>query len=37
VSIELSTDDLRELDQATSKIKIEGARLPEAALALTDK
>jgi aryl-alcohol dehydrogenase-like predicted oxidoreductase len=37
LSIELSTDDLRELDQATSEIKIEGARLPEAVLALTDK
>jgi len=36
-SIELSADDLRELDQASSEIKIEGARLPEAVLALTDK
>jgi aryl-alcohol dehydrogenase-like predicted oxidoreductase len=29
VSIELTSDDLREIDKAASKIKVEGARYPE--------
>ena len=35
-NLQLSAEDLRELDQATSEIKVEGARQPEAVLALTD-
>jgi len=33
--IELSADDLREIDTAASKIKLEGARLPEGLLEMT--
>jgi aryl-alcohol dehydrogenase-like predicted oxidoreductase len=29
LSVELSPDDLREIDSASSKIKVEGARYPE--------
>ena len=36
-SLQLSAEDLRELDQATSEIKIEGARQPAAVLAMTDQ
>jgi aryl-alcohol dehydrogenase-like predicted oxidoreductase len=35
VAIELTPDDLREIDAAASKIKLQGARLPEAALKMT--
>jgi hypothetical protein len=28
-SVELTPDDLREIDEAASKIKVEGARYPE--------
>lgn len=36
VSVELTTDDLREIEEGTSNIQIEGARLPEAVLAMTE-
>jgi aryl-alcohol dehydrogenase-like predicted oxidoreductase len=29
VALELTSDDLREIDSAASKIKVEGARYPE--------
>jgi aryl-alcohol dehydrogenase-like predicted oxidoreductase len=35
VNVELSTDDLKLIDEATSKLNLEGARLPEAALKMT--
>lgn len=34
-SVELTADDLRNINEATSKIKVQGARLPEAVLKLT--
>lgn len=37
VSIELTSDDLREIDGAASRIKLQGARLPEAALQMTGR
>lgn len=36
-SIELSAEDLREIDTATSRITIEGARYPEAAQRMIDR
>jgi aryl-alcohol dehydrogenase-like predicted oxidoreductase len=36
VNVELAPDDLREIDEGTSSIQIEGARLPQAVLAMTD-
>jgi aryl-alcohol dehydrogenase-like predicted oxidoreductase len=36
VNVELSVDDLREIEDAASKIPVEGARLPEAVLSLTN-
>ena len=36
VNVQLTADDLREIDEGTSNIRIEGARLPEAVLAMTD-
>lgn len=35
VSIELTSDDVREIDNASSKIKVEGARYPEAIERMT--
>ena len=35
VSIELTSDDVREIDSASSKIKVEGARYPEAIERMT--
>jgi len=35
--LELTSDDLREIEAATSNIKIEGARLPEAILRLSNQ
>jgi len=35
VNVELSTDDLNLIDETTSKLNLEGARLPEAALKMT--
>ena len=37
VAVELTPDDLREIDDAASKITLEGARLPEGALAMTGR
>jgi aryl-alcohol dehydrogenase-like predicted oxidoreductase len=37
VNVQLTADDLREIDEGTSNIEIEGARLPEAVLAMTDQ
>jgi aryl-alcohol dehydrogenase-like predicted oxidoreductase len=36
-SVELTRDDLRELESAFSRITVQGARLPEAVLAMTDR
>jgi aryl-alcohol dehydrogenase-like predicted oxidoreductase len=35
VNVELAADELREIDEAASKIELQGARLPQAALDLT--
>ena len=35
VNVALSTDDLKLIDETTSKLNLEGARLPEAALKMT--
>jgi len=35
-SVELTSDNLREIDSAASKIQVQGARLPEAVLRLTN-
>jgi aryl-alcohol dehydrogenase-like predicted oxidoreductase len=35
VNVELAEDDLKQIDEASSKLKLEGARLPEAALRMT--
>ena len=35
--IELTVDDLREIDSAASKIKVQGARLPESVLKMTGR
>lgn len=35
VGVELSADDLRQLSEAVSRLSLEGARLPEAALKMT--
>ena len=35
VSVELSVDDLQEIDAAESKITLQGARLPESVLKMT--
>jgi len=37
VAIELTSDDLREIDTASSKIRIEGARYPEKLEQMTDR
>jgi len=37
LSVELTGNDLREIDAAASKLKLEGARLPEAALKMTGR
>jgi aryl-alcohol dehydrogenase-like predicted oxidoreductase len=37
VSVEFTSDDLREIDSAVSRIKVQGARLPEGALQLTGR
>jgi len=37
VSVELSSDDLREMDGAASRIKIEGARYPEQLQRMTGR
>ncbi len=35
VNVELTEDDLKQIDAAASRLKLEGARLPEAALKMT--
>jgi aryl-alcohol dehydrogenase-like predicted oxidoreductase len=35
VNLELTGDDLKQIDEAASKLKLEGARLPEAVLKMT--
>jgi hypothetical protein len=35
--IELTPDDLREIDTEVSKIEVQGARLPEAVLKMTGR
>ncbi|HTJ29393.1 MAG TPA: aldo/keto reductase [Acidobacteriaceae bacterium] len=35
--VELTTDDLKQIDDATSKLSLEGARLPEAMLKMTGR
>ncbi len=37
VAVELTSDDLREIESAASKITIQGARLPEAVLKMTGR
>jgi aryl-alcohol dehydrogenase-like predicted oxidoreductase len=37
VAVELTSDDLREIDSAASKINLQGARLPEGALQMTGR
>jgi len=37
VSVKLTSDDLREIDNAASKIELQGARLPESALKMTGR
>ena len=37
VSVKLTEDDLREIDAAALRIQIQGARLPEAVLKLTNR
>jgi aryl-alcohol dehydrogenase-like predicted oxidoreductase len=37
VNIELSENDLKQIEEAASKLKLEGARLPEAALKMTGR
>jgi aryl-alcohol dehydrogenase-like predicted oxidoreductase len=37
VTVELTSEDLREIEGAASKIKLQGARLPEAALKMTGR
>jgi aryl-alcohol dehydrogenase-like predicted oxidoreductase len=37
VNVELSENDLKQIDEASSKLKLEGARLPEAMLKMTGR
>jgi aryl-alcohol dehydrogenase-like predicted oxidoreductase len=37
VNVELTEGDLKQIDEASSKLKLEGARLPEAALKMTGR
>jgi aryl-alcohol dehydrogenase-like predicted oxidoreductase len=37
VDVELATEELREIDGAASKIELQGARLPQAALDMTGR
>ena len=37
VNVELTENDLKQIDEASSKLKLEGARLPEAALNMTGR
>jgi hypothetical protein len=35
VNVELTEDDLTQINEAASRLKLEGARLPEAGLKMT--
>jgi diketogulonate reductase-like aldo/keto reductase len=35
--VELAADDLKQIEDATSKLSLEGARLPEAMLKMTGR
>lgn len=35
--VELSPDELRNIEEAAAKIQVQGARLPEAVLKMTDR
>jgi hypothetical protein len=35
--VELTSDDLREIERAASQIKVQGARLPESILNMTGR
>jgi hypothetical protein len=35
--VELTEDDLSQIDEASSRLKLEGAHLPEAALKMTGR
>jgi hypothetical protein len=35
VNVELTEDDLTQIDEGASRLKLEGARLPEAVLKMT--
>jgi aryl-alcohol dehydrogenase-like predicted oxidoreductase len=37
MNVELAESDLRQIDEASSRLKLEGARLPEAALKMTGR
>ena len=37
VNVELTENDLKQIDEASSRLKLEGARLPEAALQMTGR
>ena len=37
VSVDLTAVDLSQIDQGASRLKLEGARLPEAALKMTGR
>jgi aryl-alcohol dehydrogenase-like predicted oxidoreductase len=37
VNVELTENDLKQIDEASSRLKLEGARLPEAALKMTGR
>lgn len=36
-NVELSPDDLRNIEEAAANIRVQGARLPEAVLKLVDR
>ena len=35
--VELTDDDLREIDETASRIRVQGARYPEAAMRMIDR
>ena len=37
VNVELTSEDLKQIDEAASSVKLEGARLPEAMLKMTGR
>jgi aryl-alcohol dehydrogenase-like predicted oxidoreductase len=36
-SVQLTSEDLREIDEAAAKIPVQGARLPEAVLKMSNR